>query len=183
MVNSLEIGIPCVEWIRLVGRDRRVPIEQIERRVCRTRHGEDLYPCDQVAGCAIVFFDFPLELRSPPRVSVKADIKSVGIGYMTAVGNGLKRRISDAYQYCEIGLCAGNLGMVDRHLPLACIPRWACWRRCRSCRWCRGRGRCWRCRWTRLASHGDERAGGVLIVVFGSNPTGGAIRAGDSKLI
>ena len=97
MIHSLEIGIPCVEWIRLVGGDRWVPIEQIEWGVCRTRHRGDLYPCDQVARCAIVFFDFPLEFRSPPRVGVKPDVESVGIGYMTTVGNGLKRRISDAY--------------------------------------------------------------------------------------
>ena len=97
MVNSLEIGIPCVEWIRLVGGDRWVPIEQIEWRVCRTRHGGDLYPCDQVAGYAIVFFDFPLELGSPPGVGVKPDVVSVRIRYVATVGKRLKRRISDAY--------------------------------------------------------------------------------------
>ena len=97
MVNCLEIGIPCVEWIRLVGGDRWVPIEQIEWRVCRTRHGWDLYPCDQVARCAIVFFHFPLELGSPPGVGIKPDIESVGIGYVPTVGNRLKRRISEAY--------------------------------------------------------------------------------------
>src|SRR6266513_3235913 len=114
MVHSLGIGIPRVERIRLVGRDRWVPIEQIEWRVCRTRHRGDLYPCDQVAGRAVVFFDFPLELYSPPRVRVKPDVVSVGIGYVATVGNCLKRRISDAYEYREIRLCAGNLGMVDR---------------------------------------------------------------------
>src|SRR6266550_3198271 len=97
MIYSLEIGIPCVEWIRLIGVDRWVPVKQIEWCVYRTGHGWDLYPCDQVAGCAIVFFDFPLELGSSPGVSVKADVESVGIGYMTPVGNRLKRRINEAY--------------------------------------------------------------------------------------
>src|SRR5882724_8156526 len=97
MVYSLEIGIPCVEWIGLVGGDRWVSIEQIEWCVCRTRHGGDFYPGDQGACCAIVFFDFPLELGSPPGVGVKADIESVGIGYVATVGNRLKRRISEAY--------------------------------------------------------------------------------------
>src|SRR5882757_6728899 len=97
MIYSLEIGIPCVEWIGLVGVDRWVPVKQIEWCVCRTRHGWDFYPRDQVAGRAIVFFHFPLEFRSPPGVGVKADIKSVGIGYVATVGKCLKRRISDAY--------------------------------------------------------------------------------------
>ena len=86
----------------------------------------DLYPCDKIAGCAIVFFDFPLELRSPPRVGVKPNVESVRIGYVTTVGNRLKRRISDADQDREIGLRAGNLGMVDRHWPLTSCSRW-CW--------------------------------------------------------
>src|SRR5467141_2361134 len=107
MVNGLEIGIPCVDWIRLVGRDRWVSIEQIEWRVCRTRHGGDFYPCDKIAGCAIVFFDFPLELRSPPRVGVKPDVVSVRIRYVATVGNRLKRRISDANQNRKIRLRAG----------------------------------------------------------------------------
>ena len=97
MVNSLEIGIPCVEWIRLVGHDRGIPIEQIEWRVCGTRHRRDLYPCHQVAGCAIVFFHFPLEFRSPSRVGIKTDVVSVGIGYVATVDNRLERRISDVY--------------------------------------------------------------------------------------
>src|SRR5262245_61901610 len=97
MINRLEIGIPCVERIRLVGHDRWVPIEKIEWRVCRTGHRGDLYPCDQGPGCPIVFFHFPLELGTPPGVGVKADVESVGIGYVTAVGNRLKRRISHAY--------------------------------------------------------------------------------------
>ena len=33
---------------------------------------------------------------------------------MTTIGNRLKRRISEADQYREIGLRAGNLGMIDR---------------------------------------------------------------------
>ena len=97
MVHSLKIGIPCVDWIRLVGGDRWIPIEQIEWCVCRTGHGWDLYPGDQVARCAIVFFHFPLELGSSPGVGIKADVESVGIGYVPTVGNRLKRRISQAY--------------------------------------------------------------------------------------
>jgi len=73
MVHTLEIGIPCVEWIRLVGVDRWVSIEQLEWCVCRTGYGWDLYPGDQGACCAIVFFHFPLSLVVP-RSRRKSDI-------------------------------------------------------------------------------------------------------------
>src|ERR1043165_1736754 len=97
MVDSLEIAVPCVERIRLIGINRWIPIKQVEWRVCRTGHRGDLYPGNQVAGCSIIFFDFPLEFRRSPGVGVKADIKSVGIGYVTTIGNSFKRRISDAH--------------------------------------------------------------------------------------
>ncbi len=97
MIHSLEVGVPCVDRIGLVGVNRAIAIHQVKHRVCRIRHGWDLYPRDQVAGCAIVFFHFPLELDSPPGVSVKPDVESVGIGYVATVGNRLKRRISEAY--------------------------------------------------------------------------------------
>ena len=80
---------------------------------------------DQVAGCAIVFLNFPLELRSPPGVGIKPDVVSVRIGYVATVGNRLKRRISKTDQYREIGLRAGNLGMIDRQGPLTCYSHWA----------------------------------------------------------
>ena len=97
MVHSLEVGIPCVDWIRLVGHNRWIPIEQIEECVCRTGDRGDLYPRDQVAGCAIVFFHFPLEFCSAPGVGIKTDVEPVGIGYVATVGNRLKCRISEAY--------------------------------------------------------------------------------------
>ena len=95
--------------------DRAITIHQIKNRITRTGYGGDLYPCNQVACRAIVFLHFPLELGSTPGVGVKTDVVPVGIRYVTTIGNGFKRRISDAYQYRKIGLRAGNLGMVDRH--------------------------------------------------------------------
>src|SRR4029077_16146235 len=53
------------------------------------------------------------------------------------------------------------------------------------CRWNWCRCRCGRrsCRWTRLASHCDEGAGGVLIVVFGSNPSGRTRHGGNMHFV
>ena len=58
---------------------------------------------------------FPLELLHPPGVGIKPNVVSIGIGNVTTIGHGLKRRISDADQDREIGLRAGNLAMVDRY--------------------------------------------------------------------
>ena len=97
MINALEVRLPGIHRIGLVCINRAIAIHQVKDRIGRTGYGGNLYPCDQVAGRAIVSLNFPLELRSPRGVGVKPDVISVGIDYVTTVGNRLKRRISDAY--------------------------------------------------------------------------------------
>ena len=97
MPHTLETCVPGIRRIGLVRIDRTIAIEQIKDCIGRTGHRGDLYPCNQVASCTIVSLHFPLELGSPTRVSVKPDVVSVGIGYVTTVGYRFERRISDTY--------------------------------------------------------------------------------------
>jgi hypothetical protein len=96
VIRCLEVCVPSIGRIGLVCIDRAIAIHQVKKGIARTGYGGNLYPCNQVAGRAIVFLDFPLELYSPPGVRVKPDVVSVGIRYVTTVGYRLKRSISDA---------------------------------------------------------------------------------------
>ena len=97
MPYRLEAGVPGVGRIGLVRIDRAISIHQVKDRIGWTGHRGDLYPGNQITGRAIVLLHFPLEPDSSSGVSIKPDVESVRIGYVTTVRNRLERRISEAY--------------------------------------------------------------------------------------
>src|SRR5882762_9772571 len=111
----LVIAVPYAGLVRLVGGDRGISVEHVERGISGVRYHWDFDPKDHSTSGRVVTLPLESEGACAGGISGKNNIVTAGICNVTSIGGSRQEWIRACNEYGEVGLvCVGNLVVINR---------------------------------------------------------------------